>query len=72
MRATLTLVLIALVAFAAIAVLPAPLGLVSLARALVFVVGAACLVAVVPALVASVRRGSGAQLRVSGGPVVRG
>jgi hypothetical protein len=47
MRAVLVSLLLAVVSFALVAILPAPLGLLSLLRALVFLFGSACLVAAV-------------------------
>ncbi len=44
MRPVLVFLLLALIAFTLVAILPAPLGIVSLLRALVFLFGAACLV----------------------------
>jgi len=47
MRSVLVSLLFALVAFTLVAILPAPLGMLSLLRALVFLFGAACLVAAI-------------------------
>jgi hypothetical protein len=47
MRSVLVSLLLALIAFALVAILPAPLGVLSLLRALVFLFGAACLVAAI-------------------------
>jgi hypothetical protein len=47
MRSVLVSLLLALVAFAIVAILPASLGVLSLMRALLFLFGSACLVAAV-------------------------
>jgi hypothetical protein len=47
MRSVLVSLLLALTSFTLVAILPAPLGVLSLLRALVFLFGAACLVAAV-------------------------
>lgn len=59
MRSVLVFLLFALVAFALIATLPAPLGIVSLLRALVFLFGAACLVEAVKLSIQSIRAAAG-------------
>ena len=54
MRSVLVFLLFALIAFTLVAIMPAPLGVVSLLRALVFLFGAACLVEAVKLSVQSI------------------
>lgn len=54
MRSVLLFLMLALIAFMLVAILPAPLGLVSLLRALVFLFGAACLLEAIKLSVQSI------------------